>query len=146
MRVIGMDVHVRNSFLCVTEADGQLLGRRRVGNSLLEIAEFLGGLDGGDQPAKVVLESTTNSRAIHRLMLEYGKQAGVELQAQVLNARKLRIIAESVTKCDKLDAAVLNELARSNLKLPACYVPDDEVLPCVSISERATILCAPARR
>ena len=127
MRVIGMDVHVRNSFLCVTEADGQLLGRRRVGNSLLEIAEFLGGLGGGDQAARVVLESTTNSRAIHRLMLEYGKQAGVELQAQVLNARKLRIIAESVTKCDKLDAAVLNELARSNLKLPACYVPDDEV-------------------
>ena len=26
MRVVGMDVHVRNSFLCVTDADGQLLG------------------------------------------------------------------------------------------------------------------------
>ena len=127
MRVIGMDVHVRNSFLCVTDEHGQLLGRRRVGNSLLEIAEFLGGLDGGDQPARVVLESTTNSRAIHRLMLEYGKQAGVELQAQVLDARKLRVIAESVSKCDRLDAAVLNELARSKLKLPACYVPDDDV-------------------
>ena len=127
MRVIGMDVHVRNSFLCVTDADGQLLGRRRVGNNLFEIAEFLGGLEGGHQSARVVLESTTNSRAIHRLMLEYGTQAGVELSAQVLNARKLRVIAESASKCDKLDAAVLNELARSNLKLPVCYVPDDEV-------------------
>jgi transposase len=127
MRVVGMDVHVRNSFLCVTDSDGRLLGRRRVGNSLDQIGEFLGGLPGGDQPLKVVLESTTNSRAIRRMMLEYGKGANVEVQAQVLDARKLRVIAESVSKCDKLDAAVLNELARSNLNLPACYVPDDDV-------------------
>ena len=127
MRVIGMDVHVRNSFFCVTDSDGRLLGHRRIGNTMLEIAQFLGGLEGGHQSARVVLESTTNSRAIHRLMLEYGKQAGVEVQADVLDARKLRVIAESVSKCDKLDAAVLNELARSNLKLPACYVPDDDM-------------------
>lgn len=127
MRVVGMDVHVRNSFLYVTEADGQLLGRRRVGNSLSEISKFLGALPGGDQPLKVVLESTTNSRAIQRMMLEYGKGAGIAVSAQVLDARKLRVIAESVSKCDKLDAAVLNELARSNLKLPACYVPDDDM-------------------
>jgi transposase len=122
-----MDVHVRNSFLCVTNEAGESLGKRRVGNSLAEISQFLGGLPGGDQPLKVVLESTTNSRAVQRMMLEYGKGAGVEVQAQVLDARKLRVIAESVSKCDKLDAAVLNELARSNLKLPACYVPDDDM-------------------
>ena len=127
MRVVGMDVHVRNSFLCVTDPDGQLLKRGRVGNTLSQIAEFLGALPGGDQPLKVVLESTTNSRAIQRMMQDYGKGAGVEVQAQVLDARKLRVIAESVSKCDKLDAAVLNELARSNLKLPACYIPDDEM-------------------
>lgn len=127
MRFIGMDVHVRNSFLYVTDFDGQLLGRRRVGNSLGELSEFLGALPGGDEPLKVVLESTTNSRAIQRMMLEYGKGAGVEVSAQVLDARKLRVIAESVSKCDKLDAAVLNELARSNLKLPACYIPDDDM-------------------
>ena len=127
MRVVGMDVHVRNSFLCVTDADGKPLGRKRVGNSLAQISEFLGSLPGGDQPLKVVMESTTNSRAIQRTMLEYGKGAGVAVEAQVLHARKLRVIAESVSKCDKLDATVLNELARANLKLPACYVADDEV-------------------
>jgi transposase len=127
MRVVGMDVHVRNSFLHVTEADGQLLRRGRVGNTLGEISKFLGEIPGRDQPMRVVLESTTNSRAIQRMMLEYGKQAGVEVQAQVLDARKLRVIAESVSKCDRQDAAVLNELARSNYKLPACYIPDDEM-------------------
>jgi len=76
---------------------------------------------------RVVMESTTNSRAMHRLMLAYGQQAGMEMHADVLDARKLRVIAESVSKCDRLDAAVLNELARSNLRLPACYVPDDQV-------------------
>jgi len=127
MIVVGMDVHVRNSFLCVTDADGKPLRRGRVGNTLGEIAGFLGSLEREQEPMRVVLESTTNSRAIHRMMNSYGKEAGVELTAQVLDARKLRVIAESVRKCDKLDAAVLNELARSNLKLPACYVPDDDV-------------------
>ena len=76
---------------------------------------------------RAVLESTTNSRAIARLLQQYGKEAGIDLCAQVLHARKLRVIAESVSKCDTQDATVLNELARSNLKLPVCYMPDDQV-------------------
>lgn len=128
--IVGMDVHVRNSFMCVTDSSGRLLRRGRVGNSLGEIAQFFASVEqtqGEQQSMRVVLESTTNSRAIHRLISEYGRQREIDLQAQVLDARKLRIIAESVSKCDKLDAAVLAELARSNLKLPACYMPDDEV-------------------
>lgn len=122
---IGMDVHVRNSYLSVSDADGHLVKRGRVGNTLGEIAEFLGPLE--DRPMRVVLESTTNTRAVCGLLREYARQSGARLTAEPLNARKLRVIAESVNKCDKLDAAVLSELARSNLKLPACYLPDDEV-------------------
>jgi transposase len=125
MIVVGMDVHVRNSYLSVTDEAGQRLRRGRVGNTLGELAEFLAPFEG--QPVRVSLENTTNARAIHRLLAAYGAEAGIDLTAQVLDARKLRIIAESVTKCDRLDADVLNELARSNLKLPSCYLPDDEV-------------------
>jgi transposase len=120
-----MDVHVRNSYLCVTDAAGQVLGRGRVGNTLAEVSEFLSRF--AAEPMRVVMESTTNSRAVHRLLGRYAAESGAQVHAQVLNARKLRVIAESVTKCDKLDGAVLCELARSNLKLPACYLPDDEV-------------------
>lgn len=127
MRVVGMDVHVRNSFLHATDGDGRLLFRGRAGNTLAELAVLLAPLEGSVEPVRVVMESTTNSRAMCHLMREYGKQAGLDLRAEVLNARKLRVIAESVDKCDKHDAAVLNELARANLKLPSCYVPDDEV-------------------
>ncbi len=78
------------------------------------------------QPMRLSLENTSNSRAIFHLLGDYARQAGVEVQAQVLNPRKLRVIAESVTKCDRLDAAVLAELTRSDFKLPAVYLPDDE--------------------
>ncbi len=125
MIVVGMDVHVRNSYLSVGDEAGRSLKRGRIGNTLGEVAEFLAPFEG--QPMQVSLENTTNARAIHRLLSEYGSEAGIDLTAQVLDARKLRIIAESVTKCDRLDADVLNELTRSNLKLPTCYLPDDEV-------------------
>lgn len=127
MRVVSMDVHVRNSFVHAAEADGQLLCRGRAGNTLAELALLLAPLEGGSEPVRVVMESTTNSRAMCQLMREYGKQANLDLQAEVLNSRKLRVIAESLDKCDLHDAATLNELARSGLKLPTCYVPDDEV-------------------
>lgn len=125
MIVVGMDVHVRNSYLSVTDETGRRLRQGRVGNTLGELAEFLAPFEG--EPIRVSLENTTNARAIHRLLAAYGTEAGVDLTARVLDARKLRIIAESVTKCDRLDADVLNELTRSTLKLPTCYLPDDEV-------------------
>ena len=75
---------------------------------------------------RVCLESTTNSRAVRQLVLRCGQDVGADVTVDVLHARKLRIIAESVTKCDRLDAQVINELARSNFKLPVCYMPDDE--------------------
>jgi transposase len=122
---IGMDVHVRNSYLWVSDAAGRTVKRDRVGNTLGEIAEFLGPLE--SRPMRVVFESTTNTRAVCRALRQYAKQSGARLTAEPLNARKLRVIAESVSKCDTHDAAVLAELARSNLKLPGCYLPDDEV-------------------
>lgn len=125
MVIIGMDVHVRNSYLQVSDEAGRRLKRGRVSNTLDELAAFLGPFE--DRPMTVSLESTTNSRAIVQLLERYGEQAGLDLTTQVLDARRLRIIAESVNKSDKVDAAALAELTRSGLHLPRCYVPDQEV-------------------
>lgn len=127
MLVVGLDLHVRNSFMHVEDHTGRRLKRGRVENTLGAVAQFLGEFEPRHEPMRVVLESTTNSRAMFGLLNAYAKAAQVDLTPAVLDARKLRVIAESVSKCDKLDAAVLAELARSNLKLPACYVPDDDV-------------------
>ena len=126
MIFIGVDVHVRNSYLHVSDETGQRLAHGRVGNTLGEFAQFLGPFEGRG-PIVASMESTTNSRAVVRLLERYGHEAGVDLTARVLDARRLRVIAESVCKNDQVDAAVLNELTRSGLKLPTCYVPDDEV-------------------
>jgi transposase len=130
MICVGLDVHVRNSFVHAKDAQGRTLVRGRCGNTLGEFAELLAPVEraakSGGEPVRVVLESTTNSRAIARLCHSYGAGAGIDLAAEVLDARRLRVIAESVAKCDRRDAAVLCDLARTNLKLPRCYIPDDE--------------------
>jgi len=124
MIIVGMDVHVRNSFLQVVDEKGRVLRRGRCANRLSDLAKFLAPF--GAEPMRVSLESTTNSRAVHRMLMDHARESGTSVTAQVLDARKLRIIAESVTKCDRLDAAVLAELTRSDFKLPVCYLPDDE--------------------
>jgi transposase len=124
MVIVGMDVHVRNSFVHVLSEDGTTLRRGRCPNTLLDLAGFLGPFE--DQAMRVRLENTTNSRAVQRMLCRYAEQAGVVMDAQVLDARKLRIIAESVTKCDRLDAEVIAQLARTDFQLPVCYLPDDQ--------------------
>ncbi len=130
MMHVGMDVHIRNSVLNAKDADGQVLARGRCGNTTLELGTFFTPLarrakDTGES-IRVVMESTGNSRAIQRLLTQFGREAGIDLTVEVLHARKLRVIAESVNKCDRVDADILTELSRSNLKLPTCYMPDDE--------------------
>lgn len=131
MIFVGADVHVRNSYLYATDFEGKRLGHGRVANSLAELRlfceELMGEVGGEVQPVRFVLESTTNSRPVQRLLRQAATAAGFdEVAADVLNARKLRIIAESVAKCDAIDGRVLNQLSRSNLSLPTCYMPDDE--------------------
>lgn len=126
MFVIGIDVHVRNSFFHVIRSgDGSTVKSGRVPNTLGDFAKFLAPLEG--QPLKAVLESTTNSRPIYLLMKEYARQAGCELDIRVLHARKLRLIAESESKCDKIDGEVLARLANSNLRLSTSYMPEQDV-------------------
>jgi len=130
MITVGMDVHVRNSFVHAKDAEGEVIRKGRCKNTLLDLSEYLAPVERQavqhGERVRVVLESTTNSRAIQRILTQYGASAGMDLTAEVLDARKIRIIAESVCKCDRLDSAVLCELASSNLKLPVCYMPDDE--------------------
>jgi transposase len=131
MIFVGADVHVRNSYLYATNFEGKRLIHGRVPNSLAELCgfceELMREVGGEVQPVRFVLESTTNSRPVQRLLRQAATGVGFEeVTADVLNARKLRIIAESVSKCDAIDGRVLNQLARSNLTLPTCYMSDDE--------------------
>jgi hypothetical protein len=100
------------------------------------------------EPVRIVLETTTNARAIQRMLLEYGREAGIDLTARVLDARKLRVIAESVSKCDALDAKVLNERGRADLRLAVPRVPvyGDLFDRIERKKDKATAIVAVARR
>jgi transposase len=127
---VAMDVHVRNSFVHATDGGGQVLVKGRTGNTLLELSEMLAPVEriakDRAEPVRVTIENTTNARGMLLLAAKYGREAGLDLSARAVDPRKMRVIAESVCKGDRLDAQVLNELARSNLKLPVCYFPDDQ--------------------
>src|SRR5690606_38468219 len=124
---VGLDVHVRNCFLHARNQDGDILAQGRCSTSLEGFAQRLAPVEAHGQPVRIVMEATTNSRGVAMILQQYGREAAVDLTVDVLDARKLRVIAESVNKTDAVDASVLCDLAGSNLKLPACYVPDDEV-------------------
>jgi len=131
MIVVGADVHVRNSFLHATDENGRPLVKGRFANLAGDLTRFCAdaraAVDGDEHAIRFALESTTNSRAMQRMLHRAAVDAGFDsIAADVLDARKLRIIAESVCKNDAVDARTINELARSNLKLPTCYMPDDE--------------------
>jgi len=130
MIFVGQDLHVRNSMLYATDAEGRMLLQRRCANRPAEMAGFWEALlkkTGGEiQPVRVVLEATTNARAGQRLIVTSGAAAGLPVRVDVVDPRKIRLIAESVIKTDLLDAKVLCELACSNFRLPVCYLPDDE--------------------
>lgn len=130
MITVSMDVHVRNSFVHASDGAGNLLAKGRCSNTLLELGTFLTPVEDAARnharPVRVVLESTTNSRGMARMLSAYGRQAGMDMTVDVLDSRRLRVIAESVCKTDAIDARILHELACSNLKLPVCYMPDDE--------------------
>lgn len=126
----GADIHVRNTYYATSDAQGQVLREGRCANTTADVAAFFAPLERWSrergEPVHVVMESTTNSRAMSRLLQQYGREAGIDLTVDVLDARRLRIIAESVNKSDRIDAGILCALSRSNLTLPRCYMPDDE--------------------
>jgi transposase len=130
MLVIGDDLHVRNSYLHVTDEAGQLIMQGRVQNDEARFQALWEGLlrrRGGEiEPVRLILEATTNTRGMVSLLQRTAQRAGIPLQTDVVNPRKIRLIAESVSKYDGLDGRVLNELGRSNLRLPLGYVPDDD--------------------
>lgn len=130
MIVVGQDLHVRNSMLYATDEHGEVFVKGRYANRVEDMTAFwehlLRAVGGEVQPIRVVLEATTNSRAGRQLMIDSAAEFGLPITVDVVNPRKVRLIAESVCKTDLLDAQVLNELGRANLRLPVCYVPDDE--------------------
>src|SRR6476469_1520996 len=104
---IGLDLGDRNSWYCVLDEVGQIQLEQRVRTSAKALQEVFSGMPG----SRIALEIGTHSPWISRLLSELGHEV------IVANARKVRLIAESRKKDDRLDAQTLARLARIDPQL-----------------------------
>jgi transposase len=115
--------------------DGQLRPGERIHLSEMDrlwqyLAQF------GDEPKRVVFEATANARWLQRQLAADATVAPV-----AVTPHKVRIIAETVAKTDKIDATVLASLSKMNA-LPRAWLPDDEVETLRDITRHRSSLVA----
>src|SRR5271155_2232459 len=104
---IGLDLGDRNSWYCVVDEAGQIAVEQRVRTNAKALQEAFGPMP----RSRIALEIGTHSPWISRLLSELGHEV------IVANARKVRLIAESRKKDDRMDAQTLARLARIDPQL-----------------------------
>jgi transposase len=104
---VGLDLGDRWSWYCVLDEAGKIRLEQRVSTTPKAMGEVFGGMP----RSRIALEIGTHSPWISRLLSELGHEV------IVANARKVRLIAESRKKDDRLDAQTLARLARIDPQL-----------------------------
>lgn len=120
MTYIGIDVHKTESQVAVMDDEGTTVEEVRVANANLgAIAEEHAG-------AEAVLEASSNYYRIYDELSEH-------LEVSVAHPTKVKWIAESSQKTDRVDAQKLAELLRLDA-VPESYVPTDEIRECRALA------------
>ncbi len=104
---IGMDLGDRKSHVCVLDAGGQVVEESQIATKPKALRARFEGL----APARIALEVGGHSAWVSELLKELGHDV------LVANARKLRMIFQSDSKNDRLDAEQLARVARLDPKL-----------------------------
>lgn len=117
---VGLDVHHMNSVVRAMTEDGELFPARRIHHDDLDaLWQYLAPF--GDEPKRVVFEATANARWMRRQLA-----TDPTIRPVAVTPHKVRIIADTVAKTDKIDATVLANLSRMDA-LPEAWLPDGEV-------------------
>ena len=110
---LGIDIHKRYAQVAVMDENGEIEREVRVENANLdELAQEYAG-------SEAAIEATGNYYHIHDTLSEY-------LDVTVANPAKLKLIANSDKKTDRIDAKQLARLVRLG-SVPESYVPSDEI-------------------
>jgi transposase len=105
--IVGCDLGDLKSELCVLDAAGEIVGRKRIATSHRGFRGFFVGKAG----ATVVLEAGVHSAWVSALLRELGQTV------IVANPRRLLLIAKGHAKSDRVDAELLARLGRADRKL-----------------------------
>jgi transposase len=113
MNYIGVDLHKKIITVCVLDQDRKVLARKTLYcDQPDQIVAFFRQF----QPFKVVVEATANYPWLVELLDPLAQRV------VLANPKKLRIIAESTKKTDRLDAQVLAEFLARDM-IPEAYRP-----------------------
>jgi transposase len=113
MNSIGVDLHKKSITLCVMNENLKVLARRTIFcDQPDQIVEFFRQF----QPFKVAVEATASYLWFVELVEPLAEQI------VLANPKKLRVIAESVKKTDRLDAFVIAEFLARDM-IPRAYMP-----------------------
>lgn len=114
---VGMDLHKNTSTFCVKDYEGRTVKRQKVDTDRNQIREFFASLG---QRVSVVLEPVSQWYTYADMIEDMGNDV------HLAHPAKVKAIASARIKTDKIDAAVLADLLRSNL-LPEAYLSPKEV-------------------
>ena len=101
MEYCGIDLHAEYSQICILDEDGEVMETSRVGTSVKALERFF-----GRDRLRVVMEAGGSSPWVSRLLESLGHEV------VVCSPRRVRLIAESKLKNDRIDAEVLARLVR----------------------------------
>ncbi|MEJ2024433.1 MAG: IS110 family transposase [Deltaproteobacteria bacterium] len=102
MEYCGMDVHQKYSEVCLLDEGGEVVERARIRTSRSGLGRYFSAKN----KMKVVLEAGGSSPWVSRLVESCGHEV------VVCSPRRVRLIAESTLKNDRIDAEVLARLVR----------------------------------
>lgn len=109
---VGVDLHKRQAQIAVMDGEGKVLTNRAVACEQEAMREFFASLG---EPAEVVMEATSNWHWLCDLLEEMG------VEVSLSHPLKTKAIASARIKTDKLDAATLAHMLRTNL-LPRAHL------------------------
>lgn len=101
MEYCGIDLHAEYSQICILDGDGEVMETSRVRTSRKALERFF-----ARETMRVVMEAGGTSPWVSRLLDSLGHEV------VVCSPRRVRLIAESKLKNDRVDAEVLARLVR----------------------------------
>ena len=107
MENCGIDVHQKSSQVTVVDQEGEVLERATIPTTRAGLERWFGRRE----RMRILVEASGSSPWVVRLLLELGHEV------EVIDPRRVRLIAQSTLKTDRIDADILAELARLRIKL-----------------------------
>lgn len=126
MQYIGIDLHKKFSQFTILGENGEVKSQEKIDNNPETI---LSHLDNFNEPSKAVVEATFSWGWMADLLKEHN------IDVMLAHPQKVKAIASSQIKTDKIDAGILAKLLRAGLIPPAYFCPREirdtrEVLRC----------------